>query len=255
MKNKVTIPKTKQKFYSDVIKYLNESKIPFLLGGTYAVIEYTGIKRETKDIDFFCKSSDYPRILNFMKEKGYNTWVEDERFVAKISKGKLYADLIMGSFNSAAFVDDSWYDGAQRKEFFGHKILILSPTDLIWSKVYVKNRHTYHGADINHIILKQGNNIDWKKLLYRMEQHWEILFATILNFRFVYPSERGIVPIWLMEELISRLQDQVATPIPKKKISRGRLFSTFAHGDYDIDIQEWGFEDAFTFGNAATLKS
>lgn len=244
----------KEKFYADVIQHLNDSKIPYLLGGTYAVIEYTGIKRDTKDIDFFCKSGDYPKILSYMKEKGFETWVEDERFVAKISKGELYADLILGSFNSFAFVDDTWFENAPKAKFLGKDVRLITPEDLIWSKIYVKNRYRYHGADINHLILRQGNKINWKRLLNRMEQHWEVLFSTILNFRFVYPSERGIIPIWLMEELVSRLKHQLEIPIPLKKICRGRLFSANAEKEreYEIDFKEWGFEDTFIFGESIT---
>ena len=138
------LKKEKEAFYSDVIKLLNESNIPYLLGGTYAVMEYTGIQRETKDIDFFCKSSDYPRILNFMKDKGYDTSVKDERFVAKIQKGKLFADLIMGSFNSSAFVDDTWFDHAPSKKFLNNKVRMVSPEDLILSYLrYMSNHEIY----------------------------------------------------------------------------------------------------------------
>ena len=34
-----------------------------------------------------------------------------------------------------------------------------------------------------------------------MEPHWEVLLTHLLNFRFVYPTERDLVPRWLMEEL------------------------------------------------------
>ena len=36
-------------FYAEVIKLMDESGIPFLLSGTYALSCYTGIVRPTKD--------------------------------------------------------------------------------------------------------------------------------------------------------------------------------------------------------------
>jgi hypothetical protein len=179
-----------------------------------------------------------------MKEQGYETEVEDERFVAKIKKGKLYVDLIMGSFNSSAFVDDSWFEKAPIHTFLGLKVETIRPDDLIWTKIYVQQRGAYHGADINHLILKQSSHIDWRRLLMRMEQHWEILFSIILNFRFVYPSDRGVIPIWLMEELVSRLKYQITSPIPHKRTSRGKLFSDT---EYAIDYNEWKYQDTFTW--------
>ena len=53
-------------------------------------------------------------------------------------------------------------------------------------------------------------------------------------------TERGLVPAWLMTELIGRLQAQVDLPAPRVKVCRGRLFSP---RDYIADISEWGFGD------------
>ncbi len=44
---------------------------------------------------------------------------------------------------------------------------------LIWSKAFVQLR--YRGADIAHVILKQSDQIDWKRLLGYMELYWEVL--------------------------------------------------------------------------------
>ena len=38
-----------------------------------------------------------------------------------------------------------------------------------------------------------------------MEVHWEVLLMHLLNFRWIYPTERDNVPRWLMDELLERL--------------------------------------------------
>src|SRR5690606_25411645 len=43
-------------FYAEAIKSITKAKIPFLVAGTFAVSAYTGISRETKDFDIFCKA-------------------------------------------------------------------------------------------------------------------------------------------------------------------------------------------------------
>ena len=73
-----------------------------------------------------------------------------------------------------------------------------------------------------------------------MDQYWEILLITILYFRFVYPSEREIIPRWLIDELLTRLGHQMQLPTLEKKVCRGRLLSK---DDYEIDLKEWGFLD------------
>jgi hypothetical protein len=72
-------PREAEAFYAESLKLLNESQIPFLLSGTYAVTAYTGITRPTKDLDVFCKAGDFPKILAFFQARGYRTDVEDER--------------------------------------------------------------------------------------------------------------------------------------------------------------------------------
>jgi len=70
-----------------------------MVAGGFAVNYYTGLSRPTKDIDIFVKAGDYPKILNKFTSLGYKTQVSDERWIAKIFKGKLYVDLIFGSSN------------------------------------------------------------------------------------------------------------------------------------------------------------
>ena len=73
-----------------------------------------------------------------------------------------------------------------------------------------------------------------------MESFWEVLLIHLLNFRFIYPTERHLVPRWLMDELMDRLRAHLVMPPPQVKICRGRLFSP---RDYVTDISEWGFAD------------
>ena len=81
-------------FYSESLRLLDESGLPYLLSGTYALSCYTGITRPTKDLDVFCKPSDAPKILGYFKERGYRIDIEDERWIGKVWKGDLFFDVI-----------------------------------------------------------------------------------------------------------------------------------------------------------------
>ena len=96
-------------FYAEVLKILKESKFTFMVAGGFAVNAYTGLRRRTKDIDIFVKAGDYPKILNKFTSLGYKTQVSDERWIAKIFKGKFYVDVIFGSSNLVAPVTDDWF--------------------------------------------------------------------------------------------------------------------------------------------------
>ncbi len=227
-------------FYRYSISILNRERIPFMVGGTYAFTAHTGIVRPTKDLDIFCKAGDYLKILNILENKGYKTEITDPRWIAKAFYNGFFIDIIFASRSDMANVDDAWFSRAPSAIIFEQPVKIIPAEELIWSKSYVQHREKYDGADVNHLILKKGRDIDWHYLLNRMEAHWEILFSHIINFRFVYPSERSIIPRWFMEEMLSRVKAQLDAPEPQGKITRGHLI---AHKQYDIDTQEWGFKN------------
>jgi hypothetical protein len=227
-------------FYVDALRELSKLDLPFLLGGTYALSVYTGITRATKDLDILCKSSDYPRILERFKSLGYAIEIEDERWIAKVFRGEHFFDLIFASWRGGLPVSDKWFEHAPCVEMFGIPVRVIGPTELIWSKAFVQLRHRYDGADIVHLILKQHDRIDWRRLLGYMDLHWEVLLVHLLNFRWAYPSEREHVPRWLMDELTGRLERQLELPAPRVKICRGRMFSQI---DYEQAVKDWGFAD------------
>jgi len=233
-------PPEAEDFYIEGLRLLAQSDIPFLLSGTYAVTTYTGIVRPTKDLDIFCKAGDYPRILTFFQERGYKIEVEDERWIAKIKRGDYFVDVIFNSTTAVTPVTDQWLAGARAIQIDELTIPIMSPTELIWSKVFLQDRNRYDGADIAHLLLKQCEEIEWRRLLSYLDQYWEVLLIHLINFRFIYPTERNRIPYWLMDELTGRLGMKTKLPVPTTKICRGRLFS---RSDYLVDIKEWGYAD------------
>jgi len=233
-------PPEAEEFYAESLRLLTESGIPFLLSGTYAVTAYTGITRPTKDLDVFCKAGDYPRILAFFQERGYRTDVEDERWIAKVWQEKHFFDVIFAMSNGTAPITDEWFENNETICVYGTTAKITPPTQLILSKIFIQDRYRYDGADVAHVILKANDRIDWKLLLRYTEPYWEVLLSHLINFRFIYPTERDLIPRWVMEELTGRLHAQVGLPAARVKVCRGRLFSP---RDYVTDITEWGFAD------------
>jgi hypothetical protein len=229
-----------QAFYAECLRLLEESGIPYLLAGTYAINAHTGLERASKDLDIFCKAGDYPRILTHFQDKGYETAVEDERWIAKVKREAWFADVIFSSTSAVAPVTDQWFEEVCTTRLYGIEARVLPPTELVWSKLFVQDRSRYDGADVAHVILRQIERIDWERLLSYAEQYWEVLLAHLINFRFIYPSERHRIPRWLLDELLERLQQQTELPQPQTKVCRGRHFSRI---DYLADITEWGFAD------------
>jgi hypothetical protein len=227
-------------FYVESLRLLTESKIPFLLSGTYALSCFTGIARPTKDLDVFCKPSDAPKILSFFKSRGYAIQIEDERWIGKVYRDDHFFDVIYNISSASIPITDEWFKELYEAEVYGTIVRVTPPTQFILSKLFLQTRYRYDGADIVHTILKKHQDIDWHWLLSSVELYWEVLLINLLLFRFVYPSERDLIPRWLFDELLERLKAQEEMPPSAVKICRGRLLSPT---DFVIDVSEWGFAD------------
>src|SRR6059058_6649951 len=83
-------PPAAEAFYSEVLRLMAESQIPFLVSGTYALSSYTGIDRPTKDVDVFAKAGDALKMLHFFKEHGFEVEIVDERWVNRVTRGELF---------------------------------------------------------------------------------------------------------------------------------------------------------------------
>jgi hypothetical protein len=219
---------------------LNESGAQFMLGGGFAMSHYTGIYRDTKDLDVFCKATEYPKILKYFQEKGFETQLYDVRWLAKIFNGEYFIDVIWDTVNNICRVDDSWYDNAPTGMFVDRKVKFIPAEELIFCKIYVQNRERFDGADVNHIILRYGKKLDWKRILHLMDPHWHLLLSTIIIFQFCYPSDyRDIIPQWLFDELVDRARTQYDMPSPWEKVCRGPIID---QTQYAIDIKEWDYK-------------
>lgn len=229
-----------QAFYREALQMLIASGADFMLGGAFAVFRYTGIYRDTKDLDVFCKSEDYPKILKHFEAKGYRVELHDARWIAKIFKGDYFIDLIFDSVNHICTVDDDWYTHATTGEFAGVPVKFISAEELIWCKSYIHNRERYDGADINHTILKYGKQLDWNRILHRLDQHWHLLLNILIMFQFVYPSDyQDIIPRWLFDKLVKRAKEQYDLPPSVVKVCRGPIID---NTQYAIDIKEWDYK-------------
>jgi hypothetical protein len=229
-------------FYHEALVMLHECQTRFMLGGAFALFHYTGIYRDTKDLDIFCKPNEYARILKYFAEKGYETQLTDVRWLAKVFKGEYFIDIIFDTVNNVCTVDDTWYHHAVPGTFVGVDVLMLPPVELIWCKLYVQNRERYDGADINHVLLKQGKNLDWKRLMDRMDPHWHLLLAQLLQFQFVYPADyHDIIPKWLFDELMARANEQYDLPPAIEKVCRGPVID---QTQYMIDVKEWDYKSS-----------
>jgi hypothetical protein len=228
-----------ESLYRDVLSALNEHGVPYAVAGAFALQKYTGIWRVTKDLDVFMKSEDVPAVLAYLEERGFRCETLDPVWLAKAHRGEYFVDLISGMSNAAIVVDDSWMRRTQPAMIAGMESRIISPEDLLGSKLFVTRRERFDGADIAHIIYRTQGRLEWERILELAGEHWEIVLWALILFRYVYPAHTNYVPAPLWQDLLSRYMHLVQHPHPNAPF-RGSLVD---ENVFSIDIKDWGLED------------
>jgi hypothetical protein len=226
-------------FYIDALRKLQNTNIPFLVGGAFAFSFFSRVPRDTKDVDIFVKPEDCPRVLDAFAQLGYQTDLPFPHWLGKIHRGEHFIDVIFNSGNGIARVDDLWFDHAPKTNVLG-AIVKLSPVEeMIWSKAFIQERERFDGSDVIHLLREAGPSLDWPRLLMRFGDYWRVLLSHIIMFGFVYPDKRQNVPAWVMEELIRRLT--VSRPNLQSDVCYGTLLS---REQYMHDIEHLKYHDA-----------
>ena len=227
-------------FYRRTLHVLSDAHVPFLVGGSHAYLQYTGIVRNTKDFDLFVRHDDLDRALGALRDSGYRTEIAFPHWLAKAHQAGDHVDLVFSSGNGVCQVDDDWFQNAMEAEVLGMPVKIAPIEELLWQKSFVMERERFDGADVMHLILHCSDTIDWQRLLRRYDAYWPLLLTHLTMFTFIYPSERGRIPAQLFDELITRLQHQLASEAGER-VCQGTLVS---RGQYMVDIGQQGFADA-----------
>jgi hypothetical protein len=225
--------------YISTLRALESARVPFVVGGAFALRHYAGICRDTKDLDVFLMKSDLPTALTALREIGHTCDVTFPHWLAKASSGEHFVDIIFDSANGLCPVDEQWFETAPTGTVFGVPVLLCPIEEVIWTKSFVMERERFDGADICHLLEAQGKDgIDWRRLLDRYGDNWRVLLGHLSFYSFVYPDSRDNVPRWVLDELTQRLRDEKPTP---EHVCNGTLVS---REQYLVDVCERSYADA-----------
>jgi hypothetical protein len=228
-------------FYERALVALSDSQVPFLVCGSYALTNYTGIRRHTKDLDVFVRPADFPRALAVLAAAGYSVEIVFSHWLGKVYCADDFLDIIFCSGNGLCPVDDTWFEHAVDGEVLGVHVKFCPPEEIIWQKAFIMERERFDGADVAHLLLARGKDLDWGRLLDRFGPHWRLLLAHLVLFGFIYPGHRSGVPPTVLQELLLRLQEEMQGAAPRERLCQGTLLS---RAQYLVDVERWGYKDA-----------
>jgi hypothetical protein len=228
-------------YYCNTLSVFEKAGLDVLVGGAYAFARYTGIERHTKDLDVFVRERDFQATMRALARAGYSTSVPFPHWLGKAYCGDYFVDVIFSSGNGLARVDDEWFEHAPLDAVFDIPVRLCPIEEMIWSKAFIQERERFDGADVAHLLRSCATTLDWRRLLRRFGHHWQVLFAHLVLFGFIFPCERDRLPSWVMQELVHRLETQMAASPPSERVCRGTLLS---RQQYLVDLETAGYADA-----------
>ena len=234
------IPEAEREKYKRALAALNEGGIPYVVTGAYAIYEYTGIYRETKDLDVFVEPRSVVPAMEALKRAGFRTHLDQAHWLAKAKLGEHFVDVIFGMGNGLALVDEDWYRYSQPAILAATPVRVGPPEELLWHRLFISERHRQDMADIVHLLLCVGQNLDWERLLRKTGPHWPLLLSQLQMFIYVYPEAQGRVPTGVLEELLDRARGEAHRARSGEPMTRGPLVSRFS---FAMDVNEWGMRD------------
>jgi len=232
-------PDHRHAFYVDAIDTLTAASVPFLVGGGFALAVWTGIVRDTKDLDLFVHPRDFERLLAVLDDAGFRTQITFTHWLGKaLGPGGEVIDFIFGSGNGACPVDDGWFDHATEAVVLGRTLPVVPVEEMIWQKSFILERDRCDVADVAHLIQRQGDKLDWDRLMARFGDDAEVLLAQLVLFSYALPADRARVPATVMRELQARFR--AGPEQAHRDLCRGGLFS---YAQFEDDLAR-GYGDA-----------
>jgi hypothetical protein len=234
------IPESEREVYREALGVLNRSGVPCVVSGLYAIHAYTGVYRETKDLDLLMEPAVVLDAARALKEAGFRVKLEETHWLAKALKGA-QIDLIYGMANGLGFIDGEWYRNSRPAILAATPVRVAPPEELIWHRLFIGERHRFDMSDVVHLILHLGTDLDWARLLDRVGPDWRLLASQLHFFDYVYPGHGDRIP-GVVRDALRRweAEDPPGAPVAGRPLCRGTMLSRFS---FSIDVNEWGFED------------
>lgn len=223
--------------YGEVLDALDRADIRYMLGGALALNAYTGIWRDTKDLDVFVPGKTVPWVLEVLEEADFETEITDPVWLAKARRGELFADVIHASHNGTGPVDESWFENAMEIPILDRRALVIPAEELILSKIFVVAKDRCDVDDVLHVIFATRGELDWDRMLNKIGDHWELLLSYLHLYRYVYPSHPHYLPGRVLKTLLGRYEEETA---PRETRFRGTMLD---ENTFRVDVEDWGLPD------------
>src|SRR5690606_3285918 len=102
------VPERQAQVFDRALTAIEESRVPFSVGGYFAMHFYAGVLRSVKDFDVHVVPSDVDRVLTALVRAGFTTRMRHPEWLAQAYLKDCQVDVVFGMGNWIAAVDEDW---------------------------------------------------------------------------------------------------------------------------------------------------
>jgi hypothetical protein len=199
-----SIPPEQWRIYRRVLAAAQKARVPFAVGGAFAVATYTGSWRNTKDLDLYVLPQYREPMIHLLTSLGLSDYFDkvpyDRWWIYRSTADDTIVDLIWAMANHRAEIDELWMSGPEI-DLRGYRVTVLPPEAMLWDKLYIMQRDRCDWPDVMNLIYFAGSRIDWKYLIDRMGEDRALLAGALTVFRWLSPGHARQLPEWIWNRL------------------------------------------------------
>lgn len=198
------LPPEQWSVYREVLFAMQQTGIPFAVGGGLAAMAYASQFRDSKDLDLYIEPESREQVIEILGGIGFTDLFEerpyDRKWIHRTHRSGTIVDAMWAMANQRSAVDRSWLLGPLIS-VDGLQIRLLRPEETLWSKLYVMQRDRCDWPDALNMLSVVGPFLDWKHLMARLEDDVSLLGALLCTYGWLCPDSARLLPAWVWKQL------------------------------------------------------
>jgi hypothetical protein len=193
------------RLYRRTLHVLSDARVPFLVGGSHALLNYTGIVRDTKDFDLFLRRGiSTQRSCRCVRRP---TPSDIPHWLAKAKQG-MTSSIVFSPAMACAASTTRGFNSRQRPTCWNARQDRAGRRAAV-AKAFVMERERYDGATSRTFFA--ARIADWDRVVQRFDPHWQLLLSYLVLFAFICRRSATAFPA-VLTTLTQRLEQDTAAP-------------------------------------------
>lgn len=195
------IPDEQWAFYKEVLDAVKSTGCHFALGGAFAWACYTGLYRNTKDLDLYVLPSDKQRYIDALTSIGATDLFDhqsyDRGWIYRSTRDGYIVDIIWSMANYRRELDPDYIEAGPVLEIRGERLHVLPAEELILNKLYILQRGRCDWFDAFNLLYCTAGKIDWHRLIEKLGDDLPLLAGALRVFAWLCPGKARQFPDFL----------------------------------------------------------